>query len=185
MQDDRRKWNEKYLKKSISKDPTAIVKKYYKLAPKGRALDIAAGTGKNSLFLAQKGFTIEALDVSDVALQKIVGRHPKIYPICIDIDTFDIPARRYSLIINIQFLSRRLFPYIQEGLTPGGIVIFETYLDEPTEASYGPTCRDYLLRENELLHGFLSLKIILYEEKKNRRQRESRYMASLVARKIG
>ncbi len=183
MQDDRQKWNEKYRKKSFSNDPTPIVKKYYTLGPTERALDIAAGYGKNSLFLAQKGFTVEALDVSDVALGKISKSHPKLFPVCIDMDTFDIPAERYSLIINIRFLSRRLFPYIQEGLIPGGIVIFETYLDGPLEEPYSPTCKDYLLRKNELLHAFLSLNVLFYEEKKQHRHGESRQMASLVAKK--
>ena len=183
MQSDRQKWNEKYRKKSFSSDPTPIVKKYAALAPKGRALDIASGSGRNALYLAQKGFSVEAIDVSDVALKKISGRHPNLYPVCIDIDTFDIPNERYSLIINIRFLNRRLFPYIQEGLVPGGILLFETYLDGPVEEPYGPTCRDYLLRENELLHAFLSLQILFYEEKKQHRHGESRHMASLVAKK--
>ena len=40
MREDRDKWNEKYFKKSFSSEPTDIVKKFYKLAPKGIALDI-------------------------------------------------------------------------------------------------------------------------------------------------
>ena len=183
MQNDRQKWNEKYRNKPFSNDPTPIVKKYYSFAPKKKALDIAAGSGRNSLFLAEKGFTVEALDISDVGLGKVSGRHPKVHPVCIDIDTFVIPPQRYSLIVNIRFLSRRLFPYIQEGLIADGIVIFETYLDGPVEEPYGPTCKDYLLRKNELLHAFLSLDVLFYEEKKQHRHGESRHMASLVARK--
>ncbi|MFC1814756.1 class I SAM-dependent methyltransferase [Thermodesulfobacteriota bacterium] len=181
MQRDRERWNEKYLKKSFSTKPSQLVKKYYKLAPKGRALDVAAGTGKNALFLAQQEFKVEAVEVSDVALRTISRRHPNLHPVCMDIDTFDIPRERYSLILNIRFLSRRLFPYIQEGLMPGGVLIFETYLDGPLEETGGPTCRDYLLRENELLHAFLSLKILYYQESKQSRNGESRYIASLVA----
>ncbi len=181
MREDRDKWNEKYVKKSFSNEPSDIVKKFYKLAPKGRALDIAAGAGKNALFLAEKGFRTEALDISDVALRKFVGRHANLYPVCIDIDTFNIPSERYSLILNIRFLNRRLFPYIQEGLISGGVLIFETYLDGPVDDSYRPSTRDYLLRKNELLHGFLSRNIVFYQEKKQRRHGETRHMASLVA----
>jgi len=183
MQSDRQKWNEKYRHEAFSSDPTPLVKKYAGLAPEGRALDIAAGSGRNALYLAQKGFSVDALDVSDVALQNMSGRHPKIYPVCIDMDSFDIPGERYSLIVNIRFLNRRLFPYIREGLIPGGILLFETYLDGPTQEANGPTCRDYLLRENELLHAFLSLKILFYEERKHRRHGENRHLASLVARR--
>jgi len=183
MQSERQKWNEKYSNQSFSNDPAPIVKKYAALAPEGRALDLAAGSGRNAIYLAQKGFSVDALDVSDVALKRISGRHPNVQPVCIDIDTFDIPAERYSLIVNIRFLSRRLFPYIQEGLIAGGILIFETYLDGPVKAPDGPTCRDYLLRKNELLHAFLSLQVLFYEEKRHRRHGETRQMASLVARR--
>lgn len=183
MQGDRRRWNEKYMTQSYSGQPTPILKKFYKLAPKGRALDIASGTGGDALFLAQKGFGVEALDISDVALRKMPQRHPNLQRICVDIDMFDIPPERYSLILNIRFLNRRLFPYIQEGLIPGGILIFETYLDEPVKTPGESICRDYLLRENELLHAFLSLRILFYQELEQTRGGEPRRLASLVAEK--
>ena len=183
MQDDRKRWNQKYLKGTYSNGPSSIVKKYYKLAPQGKALDIAAGTGRNAIFLAEKGFQVEAVDVSDVGLKRISKRHPNLHPVCIDIDTFDIPADRYSLILNIRFLSRRLFSCICEGLTAGGVLIFETYLEAPNRESRAPICRDYLLKENELLHVFQSLRIIFYQERKERQAGEFPHFASLVALK--
>ena len=42
----------------------------------GRALDIAAGRGRNSLFLAELGFEVDAVDVSDVAVET-VARHAR------------------------------------------------------------------------------------------------------------
>ncbi len=183
MRSDQLKWNEKYLKKTFSTRPAAVVKKFQALAPRGRALDIAAGNGRHALFLAANGFTVDAVDVSEVGLARFAGRHPAVHPVCMDLDCFDIPTDRYSLIVNIRFLSRRLFPYIQEGLASGGVLIFETYIEGPTEGAHGTACRDYLLRENELLHAFLSLKILFYEEKKHGHHGEMRHMASLVARK--
>lgn len=183
MQKDRIKWNKKYLsKKNRMPGPAEIVQKFYPLAPLGNALDIAAGTGKNALFLAEKGFTVDAVDISDVALGGLSGRHPNIRPICADLDTFDIPVRRYSLILNIRFLSRRLFPYIREGLIPGGVLIFETYLEGSGEDYCRSSCRDYLLRDNELLHSFLSLKIRFYQETKIiEHKKDFCHIASLVA----
>ena len=71
MQNDRKRWNEKYLSETYSVDPSPIVKKFYKMAPGGIALDIAAGTGRNAIFLAEKGFQVDAVDISDVGLRKI------------------------------------------------------------------------------------------------------------------
>jgi len=185
MHKDRLRWNEKYRDKGkIPSEPSEIVKKFFKLAHKGKSLDIAAGTGKNALFLAQQGFSAEAVDISDAGLREFAGKHPKVYPVCADLDTFDIPKERYNLILNIRFLKRRLFPYIKEGLAPGGILIFETYLEGSGEDYCSTSCRDYLLRDNELLHAFLSLKVLFYQETVIPEQKTFCHMASLVAMRV-
>jgi SAM-dependent methyltransferase len=181
MNKDRWRWNKKYQAQDYPTQPSNIVQTYYALAPKGRALDIACGNGRNALFLAKQGFIVDAIDVSDVALAKLAGAHPNLNPVCADLETFDIPQERYSLILNIRFLSRRLFPYIREGLIGGGLLIFETYLEHPGEEAFQPSCRDYLLRENELLHAFLSLKIRFYQEAKSNSPKGPSHCASLVA----
>lgn len=163
MDKDRQKWNIKYQKNTEPKTPSDIVVKYHKSAPKGVALDLAAGAGRNALFLADQGFEVDAVDISDVAVDQLTGRHPKVNAVLADLDTYRIIPERYSLILDIRFLDRRLFPLIREGLVPGGVVIIETYLEE---GAANGMAKEYLLRENELLHCFLSLKIIYYEEKK-------------------
>jgi SAM-dependent methyltransferase len=181
MQKDREKWNKKYRMESRTKAPSSIVRKFYSLTPKGIALDIATGNGRNALFLANQGFQVEAVDISDEGLINIAGRHPNLQPICADFDLFDIPENRYHLILNIRFLNRRLFPYIKEGLTLDGILIFETYLDTPLGHETDSFCREYLLRPNELLHAFLSLKILYYREGLSENSEDPRHVASLVA----
>ncbi len=161
--EDRRRWNERYRRGSFSDEPAGIVTRYHELAPAGRALDLAAGNGRHARFLVDRGFTVDALDISEVGLAPLVGYHPRLHPVCIDLDTVEIPEERYSLIVNIRYLSRRLFPYIRAGLAPGGVLIFESYL-EGGDPGARPSCRDYLLRTNELLHAFLSLTVRFYQE---------------------
>ena len=180
MLQDRLKWNEKYQSESYPEEPAAIVKDYTMLARGKKALDIAAGNGRNALFLAHQGFSVDAVDISDSGLQLFAAKHPNVYPICADLDDFDIPIRRYDLIINIKFLNRRLFPYIREGLAPGGILIFQTFLGTPNSGSRQPACQDYLLQTNELLHAFLSLRILLYEESEEQNNQETVNLASLI-----
>lgn len=181
MLSDRIRWNEKYRRKDYPEDPSAIVKDFSGLVEPATALDIAAGRGRNALFLADKGFTVDAVDISDEGLSFLRGRHPAIRSICADLDTFDIPIGRYGLIINILFLNRRLFPQIREGLRPGGLLIFETLLETPGHAEHSTRGRDYFLRENELLHSFLSLRILHYREERDGSQDSGRRLASLVA----
>jgi SAM-dependent methyltransferase len=184
MLEDRLKWNEKYRNKNYSEEPAAIVKKHVELAGGRNALDIAAGNGRNALFLAKQGFVVDAVDISDAGLAQFAEKHPGIHPICADLDDFDIPANRYDLIVNIKYLNRRLFPYITEGLTKGGVLIFETFLASPDGTMERAICPEYLLQENELLHAFSSLKIVLYQEAEKTDHDETAYLASLVGIKI-
>jgi SAM-dependent methyltransferase len=184
MRQDRKKWNKKYQSQNYAHEPAAIVEKYIGLADGKSVLDIAAGNGRNAIFMARQGFVVDAVDISDTGLAQFAGRHSGIQPICADLDEFDIPANRYDLIVNIKYLNRRLFPYIREGLAPGGVLIFETFLDSPNPAKAKPNCRDYLLRENELVHAFSSLKIVLYKEADETDHDDAAYLASLVGIKI-
>ncbi len=71
-----------------------------------------------------------------------------------------------------------LFLYIKEALKKDGVLIFETFL----EGSVAKTSRDFLLRKNELLHSFLSLHIVYYQEKQVINcKNEVSYKAQLVA----
>ncbi|MFH0724888.1 MAG: methyltransferase domain-containing protein [Pseudomonadota bacterium] len=180
MKQDRERWNQKYAAGDFPQKPSEIVQQFYRLAPMGRALDIAAGSGRNSLFLAEQGFKVEALDISDKGLTGL-DKHGNVMPLCVDFDVFDIPMKRYSLILNIRFLQRRLFPQIIEALTDGGLLIFETYLvwkDKEPESAHR---RDFMLRANELLHSFLPLRIIHYQETVPGDSEEDRPIACLVA----
>ena len=184
MLQDRLKWNAKYQNQSFPGEPAAIVIEYVKLAKGNKALDIAAGNGRNTLFLARQGFSVDAVDISDAGLKLFAAKHPSIHPICADLDDFDIPAKRYDLIINIKYLNRRLFPFITGGLAPGGVLIFQTLLESSNTANSSPACRDYMLRENELLQAFSSLKIVRYKESAEKTNDKLANLASLVGVKI-
>ncbi len=182
-QSDRLRWNTRYADNADTRadKPTALLKRFYRLARPGRALDLAAGDGRNSLFLAEKGFSVHALDIADVALRNLTGRHARVLPACVDLDVYDIKPNYYSLIINLRFLNRRFFPLIQEGLQPGGVVIFESWLEGASRKEKRSACRDYFLRPNELLHAFLRLNIRLYQENVQSTRAASGPMATLVA----
>ena len=181
MLSDRQKWNQKYESERLSDTPSSIVKQFFGLTAGKKALDIATGNGRNALFLAKQGFAVDAVDISDAGLNLFAGKHANIRSICADLDDFDIAPERYDLIINIKYLSRRLFPYIREGLKQGGILIFQTFLDSPDADAQQPHCRDYLLRENELLHAFLALRILYYKEGKEKSHDDEVNLATLVA----
>ena len=183
MTDDKARWNEKHQNKPMPHDVAPILVKYLKEVNVGDALDLACGTGRNTHYLADKGFLVDAIDYSDYALSQIknlstITKHE------LDIDSYYIAPNRYDLIVNINYLDRRLFSQIKDGLKEGGVVIFETFIVAHGEVYHQPTNIDYVLRKNELLHAFIGLDIIYYEEHESLNLRGERVkVASLVARK--
>ncbi|BCD68119.1 bifunctional 2-polyprenyl-6-hydroxyphenol methylase/3-demethylubiquinol 3-O-methyltransferase UbiG [Nitratiruptor sp. YY09-18] len=139
-------------------DPDVV--RFYDLVPKGRALDIACGRGGNAIFLASRGFTVDAVDISDVALAPL-KEYPGITPFCQDIASFDFGKNRYDLILNINFFERSIFENIFLALRPRGIFISKVFT---YKSSMNPT---YTAKKNELLELYNKLEIVYYNLDKN------------------
>lgn len=186
MIEDKARWNKKYETALMPEKPIkALVKLIDKeLITSGKALDIACGMGRHTHYLAYHGFEVDAVDISDVALQKIDCENSAINCIEADLDSYTIEKDAYDLIICTNFLSRRLIPYIKEGLRVGGYVVFETFVAYEHTKGHRSTNPDYNLRVNELLHNFISLEVISYKEKvKQNLKGEWVKVATLVAKR--
>ena len=182
MIEDKARWNKRYREKPFRTWVEPLVEKYYDRANLGYALDIACGEGRNTHFLAKKGFEVDAVDLSDFALSQI-EEDPKIHKIEADLDFYTLEKNKYDLILNINYLNRRFFHQIKEALKPGGVVIFETFIIAHGDFD-NPQNPEYLLRKNELLHAFIEMDIIYYEERLDVNMRKEKTMvASLVAKK--
>ncbi|MFP4392239.1 MAG: class I SAM-dependent methyltransferase [Desulfohalobiaceae bacterium] len=166
MLTDRSRWNQKYAHGAeAGLGPSSLLVEYCALAPGPLALDLAAGLGRNSEFLASQGFQVLALDISDTAVRQLKNLgQAGIQPVQLDLDNFRPPGESFDLILNCKFLDRRLCPYLQEALSPGGVLIFESSLESSLPGVEQPSNRDFLLRPQELLHLFLDLHIIYYQE---------------------
>lgn len=182
MISDKERWNRRHVEKPMRSSVEPIVEKYISLANIGEALDIACGIGRNTHFIASRGFRVDAVDISDYALGEIKNDE-SIKKIETDLDSYNLEYDKYDLIININYLSRRLFPQIKEALRRDGILIFETFIVAHGDFAQ-PANPEFLLRKNELLHAFIGLEIIFYEERDaiNLRGEKTR-VASLVAKK--
>jgi SAM-dependent methyltransferase len=67
-----RDWDEKYAASELvwSREPNQFVAAELADLPPGTAVDIAAGEGRNAIWLASRGWTATAVDFSQVALDK-------------------------------------------------------------------------------------------------------------------
>lgn len=183
MLEDKKRWNEKHKENIIEVEPSSIIKNYVNLARVGVALDIACGSGRNTHFLADAGFSIDAVDISDYALSKIKNS-AMITKIETDLDKYNLAPNKYDLVVNINYLNRRLIPQIKDSLKSGGVLIFESFMVAYGDFNLPTTNVEHLLRKNELLHSFVGLDVVYYEERVvTTPKHEKIKVASLVATK--
>ena len=172
----------------LGTEANPFLRKHIHLLPKGSALDIATGEGKNAVFLAQHGFDVEAVDISKFGLKKArklaKEKGVRIRTLHADLDHYQLEEGRYDLITDFYFLNRRLIPRIKRGLKKGGRVVFETYLREQMSlGNDAPKNPRYLLKPNELLALFRGFRILFYREGIFREGGTRKAVASLIAEK--
>lgn len=185
-EEDRSHWDKLYNKPAyiFGKEPASFLRDHMHLLPIGRALDIAMGEGRNAVFLAKKGFQVDGVDISEVALKKArrlaKEHHVSINTISADLNHYSIKPDYYELILNINYLQRSLIPQIKKGLKRGGAVVFETFTMDQLKNTNGPRLpKDYLLNKGELLEYFKDFKILVFRETNN----GTEALASLIAKK--
>jgi cyclopropane fatty-acyl-phospholipid synthase-like methyltransferase len=184
---DRIFWDKKYQTESyiFGKEPVEFLMEHINILPRGKALDIAMGEGRNAVFLAKNGFDVDGVDISEVAIKKAQKlaqeKEVKIHAFVSDLETYALPKDTYHVIACFYYLQRDLIPRMKEGLKRGGVIIFETYTIENLERGFdGPKNKDYLLKPNELLNFFRDFKIIYYRELVLNNKKA---VASLIAQK--
>lgn len=191
MKSDQTRWDERFREEeyAFGKRANPFLKRHIVTLRKGKALDLAAGEGRNAVFLARHGFDVDAIDISEVGLRKAQRLAKemgvKVHTLLADLDTYQIQKEQYDLITNFYFLNRNLVPKIKRGLKKGGMVIFETYLLEHRKLrTGGPKDPRYFLRPNELLQLFKEFRILFYREGIFKEGGKRKAIASLIAQKI-
>jgi len=138
-----------------------------KRIPRGVALDVAAGRGRNALALARAGMRVVAVDLSAEAMRSLAATartaRLAIWPVVANLDNFHLKDESFDAIVNINFLDRALFPKFVRALRPGGILIAETFLVEQAAINH-PRDPRFLLGHGELRALADGLEIEEYRE---------------------
>ncbi|CAI2717636.1 Methyltransf_25 domain-containing protein [Nitrospina watsonii] len=183
---DKEKWDAKYEAKEClaGRAPCEwLVEQAPRLTGGGKALDIAMGEGRNALYLAQRGYDVTGIDVSDIAIDRAhrlaEEKNLNIQGIVADLDHYEVAENAYDVIVCFYFLDRNLFDAIRRGLRPGGLLIYETFNEDYLK--YSQFKPDWVLAPNELLQRFGDWHILNYREWDDPENEKA--VTSLVARK--
>jgi SAM-dependent methyltransferase len=166
---DRQKWNARYKEgRHASDEPSQLLTSAAPLFPSsGKALDLAGGGGRNSIWLAKRGLDVTLADVSDEGLKLAQWRAAEhgvsFRTLPIDLETDPLPEGPWDLIVMLHYLHRPLFAAIPPALTPGGVLFFLQPTVRNLERHDRPP-RAFLLDEGEAPRLAQGLELLHYEE---------------------
>ena len=102
-------WDERYSKADLvwSAGPNAFVEQMCADLPPGRAVDLAAGEGRNALWLAERGWRAHAVDFSAVGLerartiaaQRLGDNAERLTTEVADLSTWEPPEGGFDLVV--------------------------------------------------------------------------------------
>lgn len=164
---DKRYGTERFL---FGKEPVTFLKEQIDTLKKGKALCLAAGEGRNAVYLAQQGFDVLAVDVSAKGLEKCRAlareRGVEVQTQVADLRDYDMAEERYDLITNFYYYQPDLFPKVMAALKPGGMFILQSFsMDQPETNRFGPRNPSFLIKPNELWRYFSSYRIRHYQDR--------------------
>ena len=165
-------WDERYSAKEYAygKDPNQFLEENYQAIPKGRVLSLAEGEGRNAVFLAKQGYSVTAVDGSEVGLGKAAKlaeeNGVEIELIHADLNEYDIGENKWDGIVSIFYplpsaLRKPLYKKVAAGLKPGSVFLLEAY--RPEQLQYGTgggDSADTMTSKESLLHDLAGLKFI-------------------------
>lgn len=166
MSDERGHWNERYADEDREPptEPADVLAKYVAGIPDGRALDVATGGGRNAIFLAEHGYAVDAIDISEAGLEIARERADergvadRIEFVRADVEEHEFPREAYDAVVVARYYSLNVVPALKRALAPSGVLLYEHRLQPPGGS------KRFRFRSNDLLRACLDLRIVSYEE---------------------
>jgi SAM-dependent methyltransferase len=147
--------------------PCAFLEAWIDEIPVGRAIDVACGAGRNALYLARRGFDVDAVDISGEALDRAreVAQisNLKLNWLEHDLDEQLELDASYQLILIVRYVNLPLIRQLAANLAPAGFLICEQHLVTEAEV-VGPGNPAFRVRPGDLLTAAEGLRVRHLEE---------------------
>jgi SAM-dependent methyltransferase len=184
-------WDERFREGEYPTDaePSALLKRFVAALDTGRALDVATGTGRNAVYLADHGHSVVGLDRSieglRIARERAAERgvDGRCAWVQTDLGEHEFGDEQYDLVTVSFFRAVDRLPDLMEALRPGGVLFVEHHLRTTDEVGRGPSGDRYRFGANELLHAALGLTVLHFETRTEEREGRRGAVTRLVARK--
>lgn len=158
--------------------PEKIVEEIPKLLESGSVLDIGAGEGRNSIFLAERGFKVTANDISDVGIEKI-NKLAKEKGLNIQAEVNDLKSltlnNNFDVLICTFVLHHfdrqnalALIKQIQNHTNPGGVNALTAFTEDGDFYRHSPQTKNFYLKPNELKELYNGWEVLEYHEKESK-----------------
>jgi tellurite methyltransferase len=176
--EDRTRWEEKHRRASSLSARGSVLALPRPIHGGALALDLACGQGRHAAALLRAGYEVVAMDVARAGLLHTGAAARGAMLVQADADAWPFAKESFDLIVQVDFLERRLFPVLASSLKSGGLLLVDTFLDQGRPNAEGPSNPDFLLRRAELKVAFPAFDVERYEETTGQTAR-----ASMLARK--
>jgi SAM-dependent methyltransferase len=169
---DNKAWNERYLKSgpTMPSAHSVVLEEHVKDLSPGTALELAAGDGRNALYLARCGWKVTAVDFSEVALERGRGFADQL-GLSVDWQLADLadayrPAPQAYDLVCLFYLHlpkaefHEILRRAADSLSPGGTLLVVGHdLRNLVEGTGGPRDPEVLYRCDELVTALAGLRI--------------------------
>lgn len=164
--DERNFWNKKFSgpNSEFNHQPSRLLVEAIRERKPGVALDLGMGEGRNAIYLAQQGWQVTGVDLSDVGISQAKKHAARVgvnvSAVLDGLDHYDFGRNRWDLIILFYMhawyheAKPRSTERLIDALKPGGLLVIEGFAGD----------EKFMFQPNELLHDFGNLRVLRYED---------------------
>jgi SAM-dependent methyltransferase len=193
----KQKWNDRYSSEEyyFGKEPNDFFKEEIDKLQPGKALFIGDGEGRNSVYAAKIGWSVDSIDISDVGknkAEKLASENKvKINYLLADALEFNYPVENYDLVVVIYFhvdenFREQIHNQFIDTLKSRGRLIYLVYEKDHIKLNTnGPSSLNLLYSLDNIVEDFIDLEFELLKKEKLSRIKNGVSQESIVIRFVG